>query len=525
MAFKHFRPDGKYTPTDKGLSEISKKLEQFLMDDKSMLLLFIERQFLPEIAHLLTEFGEDVWYEIGMWKALEDHNLRCFGNPLPFSKPESVKASDFPFDEYRLSHLLWNTMMIWRGMDYFSPHHPELLPLAQRLSHFMEKQFEKLPEQSSVAKFLGSPNKTGVDVKKKLVWMGTSSYLFRTLHYMYLDDHDASGLSFNERIPYIDDFLCQECTLWSGMGVLDVLAHTLPLSDDQRVEVLSWYERHASFYEIIEIGKNGMKAKNLMTDDVYEFPEEKSTLFSPFKKGMIVYGAAVPFNGKWYWSGVQRQVGRADKMDLKTIKAQFFQKSSHIVYRYDKERAAIAAKYTEDHKKAFIEYFGSDLVEFKTGLEAAKASIAKLEFQQKKLLGKKDFERQKKQFKLQGITPEQVYSPEILNNKNGTALFFNPAIGEEMTTDFFKIKKSLQKHGKGLTQAEIEHLQEFFDDSSVSKEMLERLASKYGHESFAAAFFLHKQPKYWFHYLLRKLKGKDFRNRYPNFAVVVDGEL
>ena len=128
-------------------------------------------------------------------------------------------------------------------------------------------------------------------------------------------------------------------------------------------------------------------------------------------------------------------------MDLKTIKAQFFQKSSHIVYRYDKERAAIAAKYTEDYRKAFIEYFGSDLVEFKTGLEAAKASIAKLEFQQKKLLGEKDFERQKKQFKLQGITPEQVYSPEILNNKNGTALFFNPAIGEEMTTDFFKIKK------------------------------------------------------------------------------------
>jgi hypothetical protein len=275
----------------------------------------------------------------------------------------------------------------------------------------------------------------------------------------------------------------------------------------------------------MEVGKNGLKAKNLITDAVYEFPEEKPSQFSPFKPGLVVFGAAVPFDGKWYWSGIQHQVGKMGKLDTGQLKKQFYQKSSSIVYRYDKERAALAAEHMESYREAFIEYFGGDLAEFKTGMEAAKALIAKLEFQQKKILGEKDFERQKEQFKLRGITPEQVYPPEVLKHKNGVALFFNPVTGEEMTTDFFDIKKSLQKQGKGLTQAEIEQLQEFFEDSSVSREFIGHIAEAFGKDSIAAAFFLHKKPKYWFDYLLRKYKGKEFRRRYPNLAVVESPEM
>jgi Protein of unknown function (DUF3843) len=520
MGFKHNRPDGIFTATDKRLSAIAQSVEQFLRKDGSPLLIFLDASQFLQLAIMMTEFGEDTWYELGMWDALEAHNLQIFGNPLPFSKPEKEEASDFPFDEYRLSHFLWNAMMVLRGEEYFSPHHMSLLPLAERLSYFLEKKFEGLPRQSSVKKFLSSPNTSGSVVKRKLVWMGTKSYLFRVLCNHYLYEHDALDAEVNEQIPCIDDFLCQECTLWSGMGVLDVLAHTLSLTETQKEEVLSWYERHFAYYEILGFEKNGLKAKNIITGTVYEFPEETKSHFSPFKKGMVIMGACVPFDGKWYWSGIQRQLGSVSRHDLGRLKAEFCKKSSSIVYRYDKERAAKAAEQTKGYHAAFVEFFGSDMAEFKTGREAANAMIAKLEYQQKKILGDEKFEKQKEKFRLADITAESVYSPEFLEEDGGICAFSNPGIGDELITHFFAFKKSLKKQGKGLNMEELELLQDFFMTDTISKEALERLAAEFGKDSFATAFFLHKKPKYWFDYLLRKFKGQDFRNRYPNLTIL-----
>jgi hypothetical protein len=54
--------------------------------------------------------------------------------------------------------------------------------------------------------------------------------MFRTMFSRYIDE-EADGKA---DIGHTDDFICQECTRWSGLGVIDILAGTLDISDDDR---------------------------------------------------------------------------------------------------------------------------------------------------------------------------------------------------------------------------------------------------------------------------------------------------
>ena len=83
--------------------------------------------------------------------------------------------------------------------------------------------------------FLTTPNTYGWEVKRKLVWMGQHSYLFRLPCAHYVRDHGGTA-----DIPTLDDFLCQETTHWSGLGVIDILAATLDITDSQRRDLRSW---------------------------------------------------------------------------------------------------------------------------------------------------------------------------------------------------------------------------------------------------------------------------------------------
>ncbi len=61
-----------------------------------------------------------------------------------------------------------------------------------------------------------------------------SATLFRLSCENYVRDH---GGKYD--IPTLDDFLCQENTGWSGLGVIDILASTLDLTESQRRDLRS----------------------------------------------------------------------------------------------------------------------------------------------------------------------------------------------------------------------------------------------------------------------------------------------
>src|SRR5579872_1663311 len=101
----------------------------------------------------------------------------------------------------------------------------------------------------------------------------------------------------------------QQCTEWSGLGVIDVLAGALDLSEEDRATLRSWYERHWSFFRVLQWQEEGGEVKcitahNLVNGRPYVI--RMNTGQCPFTPGMVVYGALTPWRGEWYWSGEQR---------------------------------------------------------------------------------------------------------------------------------------------------------------------------------------------------------------------------
>ena len=136
-----------------------------------------------------------------------------------------------------------------------------------------------------------SPNASGGDVKQKLLWLGTHSFLFRVPFGCYMEEREDSGSA----ISHVDDFVCQECTRWSGLGVIDILAGVLDISDDDRKDLRSWYERHAAFYKIQSVEKHALEALNLVNDQPCKIRIDMP--HNPFKRGQVVFGSLVPWRG------------------------------------------------------------------------------------------------------------------------------------------------------------------------------------------------------------------------------------
>ncbi len=172
------------------------------------------------------------------------------------------------------------------------------MKLAGVIAAFLEKRFKDIPQGSSVKEFLAQPNQFGWEVKRKLIWLGTHSYLFRNSFQNYIQDHGGKS-----EIPVIDDFICQCTTAWSGLGVIDILAAILDISEEQRSTLRSWYERHAAYYRILSTEGQKSEVMNLINDKPYivRYSNDKN----PFEVGAVIFGSLLPWNGEWYWSGQQ----------------------------------------------------------------------------------------------------------------------------------------------------------------------------------------------------------------------------
>ena len=146
-----------------------------------------------------------------------------------------------------------------------------------------------MPKDSGVKAFLQTANVYGWDVKRKLVWLGLHSFMFRANCNQYLDEK-AGGKA---DISNIDDFVCQECTHWSGLGAIEILAKVLDISDEDRKDLRSWYERHASFYKLMSVSKEMLRAVNIISDQPYQIRINMKR--HPFKVGQLVFGSLVPW--------------------------------------------------------------------------------------------------------------------------------------------------------------------------------------------------------------------------------------
>jgi len=166
--------------------------------------LVLGRREIDDLAVAMTELAEDLHADNGLWRAIETTNRSRFGTPLPLISRGS-DAPLAPFDARRFQFFLQTVWCRFKPDRIVSPAHRGLVAVAQRAAAFFSAAFALVPRESPIAGFLGATNPRGWDVKRKLVWLGTHSFLFRFAFDDYLQRNPPKK---GDRTGVTDDFLC-----------------------------------------------------------------------------------------------------------------------------------------------------------------------------------------------------------------------------------------------------------------------------------------------------------------------------
>ena len=234
MSVRRFRPPGghegsierAFRRTQNVIEKALEKAQQGFRRDT----LRLKARKVKALAAILVEFAEDLHCDIGLWRTVERCNQQFFGTPLPFvTEPGAALAPD-EISPARLRHFLWVLYPQLIPDLVFRPDDDDLVRLSQAAADALGEQFASLPTDSGVKRFLSGPNDEGWEVKQKLVWLGTKSYLVRIVFDRYM--RSANPQDFE--IAVVDDFLAQECTEWAGLGAIEILAGVLELPAARR---------------------------------------------------------------------------------------------------------------------------------------------------------------------------------------------------------------------------------------------------------------------------------------------------
>jgi len=513
--FVHFRPKDFTGRGDKYLYPLTVELaEEIIKLEKkyNFETLKLDENLNFPMANLLIELAEDLHNDIGLWKSIEHYNNQMFNTPLPLFVPENTVIKDC-FDKNRIKSFIYNIFAEFDDEILFSPQHKDLEILADGVSSFLTLKFKAVPKESGVKLFLNAPIEYGWDFKRKLVWMGLNSYLFRYSCYRYANEKNKGKIE----IEIVDDFICQENTIWSSLGVIDILAKALELPAKTQADVRSWYERLVAYYRVVSFKNDILELENLINNQTYLV---QSDAHDSFRNEEVVFGGIVPYGDYYYWSGVQRKIGILNNNEITSLKNDFVRKSTRIVYRYDKKLLERAYELTKEMYDEFTSYFKDDLVVFKDG-KSAEIALQQKDKQKYDNLFTMEMKMEMRKNKTNKPFNKIKLSRDIINCREGVGIFFNPDEGMEIMLYFDDLKAGFMKKGLNLTDNERETIQNFIYSKAISPNFVNKMIADHSDKSIAASFNINFDINCT-NYLLHKYKGHFYRNKYPEISLKID---
>lgn len=516
MDFRTHRPQRHLGRSERSLVKIAQELARFLTKAQRSLTfetLHLSNRTRETLAHILVEFAEDLHQDIGVWSSLEHYNLEFFGTKLPCILLPDAAMDAALINPDRVQFLLWTLYSQLAPDLILAPNHQDLERLARWIAEFLQDRFAHVQYDSGVKTFLTTPNHYGWEVKRKLVWLGQHSYLFRLSCERYIHTHGGTP-----DIPTLDDFLCQENTCWSGLGVIDILAAALDIPEGQRHDLRSWYERHTAYFRVASVHESLMEMQNILNEQSYTVRvDEHARQFQAYR---LVFGSLVPWDGAWYWSGMQRGFNTVTEDIIEQVKQDFHLQAPQIVYRYCEHLAAQAREIVSKHYQQFMDYFGKDLVIYPDG-NAMADDMRKFHQYQFDSAPKQEVEAFLQKHHLAKPSPKIELPPDILECHDGIGVYFNPDEGQEMMTSFDSVISGFHKQGKGLNEDESEMIRQLLYSDAISPKFVRKLVQDYGDASIASAFLIPQDyDKHYLEYLLRRYKGHFYRKRYPSLTIV-----
>jgi hypothetical protein len=516
MARLIHRPEDFHGALDDHLPRIQDQLVRSLATAQRELAhdtLKLPRPALKALAAVLVEFAEDLHAEVGVWSSLERSNQVFFGTPLPFLIEPGAAHPHEAISPARVQHLLWILYsQITPDALTLAPDHADLTRLAAVVAEDLRERFAGLPTDSGVKRFLETRDRFGWDIKRKLVWLGTRSYLLRDAYVRYAEEQEEEPTD----IVTMDDFICQECTQWSGLGALNLLAGILDLPVARRADLLSWSERHNALFRVVSGTARRIEVRNLVSGGTYRvrIPPDRD----PLTRGSYVLGSLILWDGNWYWSGEQKAFRDLSANEIERLK-DGYHKLPTIYYRYSPEALRKAQAMVREQHEEFVARHGRDWIAYRDGLAMAAdwQRSAKAKFE---ALPPGEREAFLKRHGIKEYSPSFNLPPELLEAEDGIGVYFNPEEGMEIYVAFDAVLSGLAKEGNDLTPAEEEVIRGWILSDSISPSFVRRLAERSGEESIKTAFLLGKRREgYALEYLLRRYKGRYYRPRYPTLTI------
>jgi hypothetical protein len=261
-----------------------------------------------------------------------------------------------------------------------------------------------------------------------------------------------------------------------------------------------------------------MEVINLLNEQPYTI--HVGEIGDTFRVDNVVFGGLVPWEGVWYWSGVQQKYEHVTDEVIQQIKRDFPLQASQVVYRYCPALAAQAREHLGKHYQQFVDCFGTDLVTYPDGKTMAEA-MQQFYHSQSASAPKAEVEALLQRHHLSASSPQINWSPDLLACEDGIGVYFNPEEGQEMMRGFDDVLRGLQKCGSDVQEEEAEGIRQFLYADAISPPFVRTLVQDYGDASIAAAFLIPQDcDTYYLEYLLRRCKGHFYRKRYPSLTIV-----
>ncbi|MBI3303668.1 MAG: DUF3843 family protein, partial [Deltaproteobacteria bacterium] len=192
MDFRAHRPQRHLGRSERSLERIAQELTRFLTKAQRSLAfdtLHLSYRKRETLAHILVEFAEDLYQDIGIWSSLERYNFEFFGTKLPCILQLDEAMGAALVNPARVQFLLWTLYRDLTPDLILAPNHQDLERLALWIAEFLQERFAHVQYDSGVKTFLTTPTQYGWDAKIKLVWLGQHSYLFRLSCEQYIRTH------------------------------------------------------------------------------------------------------------------------------------------------------------------------------------------------------------------------------------------------------------------------------------------------------------------------------------------------
>jgi hypothetical protein len=359
-----------------------------------------------------------------------------------------------------------------------------------------------------------SGNKDGGFVKRRLIWLGMASYLFRFSASNYLADKEKN-------VSTVEDFLMQMNTKLSGFTPLDIFVEMADLDEESKKELQKWEEPYMALYYVEDQTGDYWTVKNLINKKDYKVWKDYGApeRVDPIKKGIYCLGGIVPWQKEWRWSGEQVIYTSLAPENISQIIKVIKNDYPKMIYRYCEESRKKAFEYVKEEYDFFISYFKTKLVTFESGytmrdhLQQYYQAFNKLELE-------KMPKEEKKKFNLEDGAPPMDWPAPLLESM-GTAIFYVADRGVNFLTDFREFLKTLKKKGVDLTKDDEEAIYGYVTDPGVPYQLFHHLKKDYSFESVKCAF----RVKEWneerdLEFLLRCYKGRQYKEKFPDIKLV-----